>query len=297
MDPVKLACIADWPAPSTLQQLWSFLGFGNFYRKFIHHYSDLTHPLNELLQKDQGYDWTPIRQLAFDKLKQCFMEEPVLLLPDQTQPFQIESDTSKYASGAVLMQTNINGDRHPCAYMSESFSPSEWNYEVYDREFLGIIRALWDWWHYVQGYPHETIVYSDHKNLTYFWNPQKLNRWQAGWSLELSEYDLKLVHLPGTKMVQSDTLSCRSDFYLDEDNDNEDVTLLPDNLFVNLIDIDLQRRIAASDSYDWTAADTIKILQADGPTEAQTDFSDWAVDHVDDKPILFYCDKCYVPSV
>ena len=95
MDPVKLAGIADWPAPSTLRQLRSFLGFGNFYQKFIHHYSDLTHPLNELLQKDQGYDWTPARQLAFDKLKQCFMEEPVLLLPDQTRPFQIKSDASK----------------------------------------------------------------------------------------------------------------------------------------------------------------------------------------------------------
>ena len=55
-------------------------------------------------------------------------------------------------------------------------------------------------------------------------------------------------------MVQSDALSHRSDFYLDEDNDNEDVTL-PDNLFVNLIDLDFQHRIAASGSYDWTAAD------------------------------------------
>ncbi len=72
-------------------------------------------------------------------------------------------------------------------------------------------------------------------------------------------------------MVQSDALSRRSDFYLDDDNDNEDVTLLPNNLFVNLIDIDLQRHIAASDSYDWTAANAIKLLQADGPIEAQTD--------------------------
>ncbi len=252
MDPVKLAGIADWPAPSTLWQLWSFLGFGNFYLKFIHHYSELTHPLNGLLQKDQWYDWTANWQLAFDKLKQWFMEEPVLLLlPDQTRPFQIKSDASKYASGAVLMQTDINGDWHPCAYMSKSFSPAKQNYEVYDRELLAIIRALQDWRHYVQGSPHETIVYSDYKNLTYFWNPQKLNRQQAGWSLELSEYDLKLVHLPGTKMVQSDALSRRSNFYLDEDNNNEDVTLLPENLFVNLINLNLQRRIAASDLYDW----------------------------------------------
>ena len=95
-------------------------------------------------------------------------------------------------------------------------------------------------------------------------------------------------------MVQSDALSRRSDFYLDENNDNEDVTLLPDNLFVNLINIDLQHRIAASDTYDWTTADAIKLLQADGPTEAQADLSDWTVEHVDDKPILFYRDKCYV---
>jgi hypothetical protein len=66
------------------------------------------------------------------------------------------------------MQTNVNGDRHPCTYLSKSFSPAERNYEVYDRELLGIICALREWRHYVQGSPHETIVYSDHKNLTYF---------------------------------------------------------------------------------------------------------------------------------
>ncbi len=74
------------------------------------------------------------------------------------------------------------------------------------------------------------------------------------------------------------------------------MTLLPDNLFVNLIDLDLQRHIAASDTYDWTATDAIKLLQADGSTEAQTDLSDWTVDHIDNKPILFYRDKCYIPK-
>jgi hypothetical protein len=73
------------------------------------------------------------------------------------------------------MQTDVNGNQHPCAYMSKSFSPAERNYKVYDRELLEIIRALRDWRHYVQGSPHETIVYSNHKNLTYFRNPQKLN--------------------------------------------------------------------------------------------------------------------------
>jgi hypothetical protein len=123
------------------------------------------------------------------------------MLPNQTQPLQIESDASKYAFGAVLMQTNI------CAYLLKSFSPAKHNYEIYDQELLGIICALREWRHYVQSFSHETIVYLNHKNLTYFRNPQKLNRRQAGWSLKLSEYNLKLVHLPGARMIQLDALS------------------------------------------------------------------------------------------
>jgi hypothetical protein len=97
-------------------------------------------------------------------------------------------------------------------------------------------------------------------------------------------------------MIQSDALSRRPNFYLDGDDDNTDVTLLPDNLFVNLIDLDLQRRIAESGTFDSTAADAIKLLLDEGPSAAKSDLSDWAISHVDEKPILFYRDKCYVPQ-
>jgi hypothetical protein len=97
-------------------------------------------------------------------------------------------------------------------------------------------------------------------------------------------------------MIQSDALSHRPDFYLDDDDDNTDITLLPDDLFVSLVDLELQRRITNSDSYDSTAADAIKLLLDNGPSVAQSDLSDWTIDHVDDKPILFYRDKCYVPQ-
>ena len=83
----------------------------------------------------------------------------------------------------------------------------EWNYEIYNRELLSVIRMLAEWRHYLQGSPHETVVYTDHKNLTYFRKAQKLNRRQARWSLTLSEFDIKLVHLPGTKMFLADALS------------------------------------------------------------------------------------------
>ena len=95
-------------------------------------------------------------------------------MPDQTKPFQIECDASKYASGAVLTQLDGNGERHPCAFISKTFSPTERNYEIYDRELLSVIRALQEWRHYIQGSPHTMTVFLDHKNLTFFRSTQKL---------------------------------------------------------------------------------------------------------------------------
>ena len=162
-------------------------------KKWEKHENRSTRPLNELLEKDRKFKWTTKCQQAFDNLKTRFTSEPVLIMPDQTKPFQIECDASKYASGAVLTQLDSNGDRHPCAFISKTFSPAERNYEIYDRELLAIIRALEEWRHYIQGSPHTTIVFSDHKNLTYFQDARKLNQRQSQWSLYLSEFDVKFV--------------------------------------------------------------------------------------------------------
>ena len=97
------------------------------------------------------------------------------MMPDQTEPFQIEMDASKYATCAVLTQLDSNGNRHPISFISKTFSPAEQNYEIYDRELLAIIQALEEWQHYIQGSPHTTIVLSDHKNLTYYREAKKLN--------------------------------------------------------------------------------------------------------------------------
>ena len=122
MDPVKLAGIRDWPIPATVKQVRSFLGFGNFYRRFITHFSDIAWPLNDLTKKDKKFDWTPDAQLSFDTLKQRFTEEPVLMMLDHSKPFQIEVDTLKYATGAILTQTDSNGDRHPCTFISKTMA-------------------------------------------------------------------------------------------------------------------------------------------------------------------------------
>src|SRR5277367_7181577 len=172
-------------------------------------------------------------------LKKKFQESPVLQMPDMTKPFVVESDASKYASGAVLRQQDTNRDWHPCAYLSKSFNETEQNYEIYDRELLVIIRALTDWRHYLMGSPHIVTIPSDHRNLTYFRTAQKLNRRQARWSLYLSEFNVKLIHVPGKQMIQSDALSRRPDLCPDDDHDNEDKVLLSESMFINAIDLGL----------------------------------------------------------
>ena len=116
INPIKLAGIQEWPTLTIVKQVRSFLGFGNFYQKFISHYSDLANPLTDLTKKDRKFEWIKDCQQAFNSLKKRFTEEPVLQMPDHSRPFQIESDASKVATGAVLTQLDSNGDRHPVAF-------------------------------------------------------------------------------------------------------------------------------------------------------------------------------------
>jgi hypothetical protein len=139
MERQKVSGIADWPPPQTLKQLQSFLAFCNFYHRFINHYADLCEPLNRLRKKDYPWTWEQDQQEVFDALKLAFTKEPVLLIPDNVKSFKVEANASKYATGAVLIQEDMNGDRHPVAFTSHSFMPAERNYQVYDHEFLAIL--------------------------------------------------------------------------------------------------------------------------------------------------------------
>src|SRR5208282_3764925 len=295
MDPIKVKGLLDWPTPTTVKQVRSFLGFGNFYRRFIKKFSELALPLNNLLKKNTEFVWTEDCQKAFDMLKKRFTEEPVLMMLDQTRPFQIESDASKYASGAVLTQMDCNGDRHPVAFMSQTFTDTKRRYEIYDRELLGIIRALKEWRHYIQGSGHTTLIHRDHKNLTYFRQTQKLSDRQARWSLFLSEFDIKLQHLPGNKMILSDALSRRPDHCPDEEISEESV-LLPDTLFMNLLDTDLQDRILNANEYDFDVLKAMDVLKEGGMAGLRKDLEDWTITEKDGRKMLFYQGRNYVPK-
>uniref|UniRef100_A0A0W0FNC5 Reverse transcriptase RNase H-like domain-containing protein n=1 Tax=Moniliophthora roreri TaxID=221103 RepID=A0A0W0FNC5_MONRR len=213
-------------------------------------------------------------------------------MPDDEKPFIIKADTSKWATGAVLKQQDSDGELHPCGYISHAFTATERNYKIYDRELLAITNALKAWEHYLLGGAHPVTVLSDHKNLTYFRTAQKLNRRQARLSLYLTQFDLRLVHVPGMKMVQSDALSRQPDLVDEEENDNDDIVMLPDKLFVNVINAELKTILEDALPRDEFLQMTMESLIEKGTPPIKSSLQDWRTKG----NLLFYKDRIYVPN-
>lgn len=91
-DPYKIKAVQAWPTPSTLTDVRAFLGFANFYRRFIKGYAAIALPLTNLLRGKKDFLWTRVEQLAFDALKRSLTSTPVLILPDMSKPFKVTTD-------------------------------------------------------------------------------------------------------------------------------------------------------------------------------------------------------------
>lgn len=104
MDPAKVAAIRDWVTPMKKKDVQAFIGFCNFYRRFIQDFSKLARPLHDLTKKDAPWRWDSVQQQAFDALKDKITSAPVLTMPRDDGQFRVEADASDYAVGAVLSQ-------------------------------------------------------------------------------------------------------------------------------------------------------------------------------------------------
>jgi len=219
MDPIKMAGVADWPTPKKLKESQGFMGFANFYRRFIKGFSEIARPLNNLAKKDNPWRWEEEQQKAFDTLKKAFTTAPVLKMPDPNKKYRLECDASNYTTGAVLSQ-QYEENWHPVAFQSKSFNETERNYEIHDKELAAIIRALEEWRHHLEGQGLTMEIWTDHKNLEYFMKAQNLTRRQARWALFLSRFDFTLHHNPGKLSTKPDALSRRADHFKSDADDN-----------------------------------------------------------------------------
>uniref|UniRef100_A0A8C1NZE8 Gypsy retrotransposon integrase-like protein 1 n=1 Tax=Cyprinus carpio TaxID=7962 RepID=A0A8C1NZE8_CYPCA len=208
MDPEKVKAVVNWPSPESRKALQRFLGFANFYRRFIRNFSQLAAPLTALTSPSLTFRWSNAAEAAFAKLKSCFVSAPILVTPDRSRQFIVEVDASEVGVGAVLSQrASSDGKVHPCAYYSHRLSPAEVNYDIGNRELLAVKLALEEWRHWLEGSGVPFIVWTDHKNLEYIRTAKRLNSRQARWALFFGRFDFTLSYRPGSKNIKPDALS------------------------------------------------------------------------------------------
>ncbi|GAA6018098.1 hypothetical protein JCM10207_006080 [Rhodosporidiobolus poonsookiae] len=212
MDPSKIEAVRSWPVPSTLREVQSFLGFANFYRRFIQNYSRIAHPLTRLTQKKTHFTMDDEAVRAFNTLREAFDGEKVLRHFRPGLPVELETDASDFALGSVLSQRHEDGRLYPVAFRSRKFDAAELNYEVHDKELLAIVDACRTFRPYLEYVDRPTLIFSDHANLQYFFTSRVLNRRQARWYELMAELSLTLRHRPGHRQGKTDALSRRADY-------------------------------------------------------------------------------------
>ena len=142
IDKSKIQAIEEWPQPKNIKDIRAFLGFVNFYRRFISGYREIATPLTNLTRKNTPFIWDDNTQQAFEDIKARVVSEPILTMPDPEQPFEVETDASDYALGGQLSQRDNNGLLHPVAFFSKKLNSPELNYQIHDKELMAIVEAF-----------------------------------------------------------------------------------------------------------------------------------------------------------
>ena len=219
VDPVKTEAIKEWTIPRNKRDIQSFIGFRNFYRRFIKEFSRIVKPSYKLTENKVAWDWKKEQQAAFDKLKECLTMAPILRHYDLDKSIFIETDASKYVCAGILSQQDEKGTLLPVAYQSKTMTPAECNYDVHDKQLLAIVQAIKEWKRYMAGkLPTEVNVPTDHRNLLTFTTTKQLNGRQVRWLETLVEQPFITRYQPGKENGKADTLTRRSGNWPDEED-------------------------------------------------------------------------------
>lgn len=204
MDPAKIKSIVEWPEPKNSTEVLQFKGLIGFYRRFIKDFSKIAAPLS-VLTGDVQFVWGERERLSFQQLKEAVTSAPVLVPPDFSKPFTVETDASKFAIGAVLSQ-----EGRVIAFESRKLNLAECKYEVHDKELLAVYDALLKWRHYL-GDSKFTLITDNWANKFIQTKPHLTPR-QAKWLEVLQELNCDIVYREGAKNVVADALSRRPDY-------------------------------------------------------------------------------------
>ena len=225
MDPAKLDTIATWPVPESFRDIQVFLGFANFYRRFIEAFSKVAAGLSDMLKggtkgKFRGMKFVLTGEAleSFNELKRLFACAPMLVHYDPMRRIMLECDASGFAISAILSQLiEETGQWHPVAFWSRKMAPPERNYGAGESEMLAVVEGCKHWRHYLEGATYSIRVVTDHMNLRTFLTTKNLSRREARWWERLSGLDLAIEYREGKKNP-ADGPSRRPDYMNPEDN-------------------------------------------------------------------------------
>ena len=209
MDPTRVEAIKNWPLPTSVRDIQVFLGFCNFYRRFIYNYSSIVRSLTDLTKgskngKKPGRITLDDKAIqSFHNLLLAFQTAPVLRHFDPERPIRLETDASQWGMAGILSQPDDQGIWHPVAFWSRKFTETESRYTVGDQELFAIVHSFKVWRHYLEGSRHQIDVFSDHNNLKLFMQSPRLHGRQARWCMALSTFDFVIRHRAG-KMNPAD---------------------------------------------------------------------------------------------
>jgi len=204
-DPLKIEAVRQFPIPTDLKSLRSFLGLASYYRRFIPNFSRVAGPLFTLTRKGVDFCWTTQCQSTFEKMKELLTGATVLVFPNFDRELLLETDASIKGLGAVLAQKQDDSRVRPIAYASRTLQPHEKNYGVSELEALGVVWALKHFRHYIYG--HHCQVFTDHEALKALLNTPHPSGKLARWGMAIQELDLEIVHRAGRHNVSADALS------------------------------------------------------------------------------------------
>ena len=201
----KIALIVNFPRPTTIRGVRSFVGLASYYRCAIRSFVEIVAPLTHLLKKlEVGAHpiWEPACEEAFITLKAKLSTAPVLVPPNWDLPFHVYVDTSNIALGCILSQKDTKNLDHPIYFASRQLIAAEKNYTTTEREALAMIFAVQKFRHYLLGYPF--VFYVDHDAFKYLINKPDLSGRLARWVLLLQEFDFTIVIRPGKSHCYAD---------------------------------------------------------------------------------------------
>ncbi|KAL0199986.1 hypothetical protein M9458_003173, partial [Cirrhinus mrigala] len=235
MDDNKVSAVLQWPRPQAIKDLQRFLGFANFYRRFIRGFSQMAAPLTSLTRNGSNkLAWTSSSEKAFQDLKARFTSTPILRHPDPKRQFTVEVDASNTGIGAILSQYHGTPAKlYPCAFFSRKLNPAERNYDVGDRELLAMK-------HWLEGSTISFLILTDHKNLEYLRTARRLNARQA-------RFHFKITYRPGSKNGKADALSRQHD---QSQTDVSPASIIPASMIVSPVQWDIMAEISEAQSTD-----------------------------------------------